>query len=202
MLTRLPNALPALLAACIAATPLGAADGDLDLTFRGTGKFVYDVTSMGGQAAAVAPDGRLLIGYTSILSGTDRDMRLLPVPDQGFTLPCPSFHPDLGGTDEDVLREIAVLGNWAYVAGTAAGPPEDPEHSKASPTRSTATCSTPTSSSCRPTPRAGRRSSSATAASGCGRSASTPPVGTTTPFLPAASTSPPPTRASGSGRGR
>lgn len=114
-----------LLPSILCGVPARAADGDLDPTFRAGGTFVFDVPSFGGKAAAVAPDGRLLIGYTAVLSGTDRDMRVVPVPDTGFTTYCADFHPDLGGTDEDRLGDIGVYGNRVYLAGRSAGPPAD-----------------------------------------------------------------------------
>ena len=105
------------------AGPAKAIDGDGDPTFRGTGWFVADVPSLGGRAAAVTADGRLLIGYTAVLSGTDKDMRVMPVPDTGVTLYCAAYHPDLGGTDDDRLADIAVYNGRVYLAGRAAGPP-------------------------------------------------------------------------------
>lgn len=102
-----------------------AADGLLDTSFRGTGKFLFAVASLGGRSAAVAPDGRLLIGYTALLSGSDSDLRVVPVPDGGSTTFCASYHPDQGGTDEDRLADIAVDGNRVYLAGASAGPPDD-----------------------------------------------------------------------------
>ncbi len=119
---------PVVLLALVAlASPAKAVDGDGDPTFRGTGWFVADVPSLGGKAAAVAPDGRLLIGYTANISGTDRDLRVMPVPDTGITTHCPTLHPDLGGTNDDRLLDIAVHGNHVYLAGRADGPPEDPD---------------------------------------------------------------------------
>lgn len=117
-----------------------AVDGALDTTFRGTGTFVADVPSLGGKAAAVAPDGRLLIGYTANISGTDRDMRVMPVPDAGFTTHCASYHPDLGGTDDDRLADIAVSGNQVYLAGRAAGPVGDTDNQVAVAAFDLATC--------------------------------------------------------------
>lgn len=105
--------------------PAQAADGDFDASFRGNGRFLSGVASLGGKAAAVAPDGRLLIGYTAVLSGTDRDMRVMPVPDAGITTFCGDFHPDLGGTNEDRLADIGVYNGRVYLAGRAAGPPGD-----------------------------------------------------------------------------
>jgi uncharacterized delta-60 repeat protein len=102
------------------------ADGDLDLAFRDGGKFSYNTPSMGGEAVAVAPDGRLLIGYSVHGSGTDYDMRLLPVPDSGTAFHCGTYAPDLGGSEEDLLADIAVDGNIVYLAGSAAGPADDP----------------------------------------------------------------------------
>ncbi len=114
---------PVVLLALVAlASPAKAVDGDGDPTFRGTGWFVADVPSLGGKAAAVTADGRLLIGYTAVLDGTDKDMRVMPVPDSGITVHCASYHPDLGGTDDDRLADIAVYGNSVFLAGRAAGP--------------------------------------------------------------------------------
>lgn len=116
------------LAATVAllALPALAADGDLDPTFRDAGTFVYVTPSLGGEALAFRSDGVPLVGYTAVLAGTDRDMRFLPVPDQGFTTHCGAFHPDLGGTDDDRIADLEVLGESVYVAGYAAGPPENP----------------------------------------------------------------------------
>lgn len=117
-----------------------AADGDLDTTFRGTGTFVADVSSLGGKAAAVAPDGRLLIGYTANISGTDRDMRVMPVPDTGITTHCASYHPDLGTTDDDRLADIAVYGNLVFLAGRAAGSVSHPDNHVAIAAFNLSTC--------------------------------------------------------------
>lgn len=119
--------VPALvvLASFGATSPAKAIDGDGDPTFRGTSWFVADVPSLGGRAAAVTADGRLLIGYTAVLTGTDKDMRVMPVPDSGVTIHCASYHPDLGGTDDDRLADIAVYNGRVYLAGRAAGPQGD-----------------------------------------------------------------------------
>jgi uncharacterized delta-60 repeat protein len=102
------------------AVPLGAADGDLDPTFRDGGKFLYATPSNGGEALAFRGDGVPLVGYTADLGSGDHDMRVLPVPDQGFTTYCAAYGPDLGGTNEDRLGDIAVIGDRIYVAGSAA----------------------------------------------------------------------------------
>ena len=120
--------------------PALAADGALDTTFRGTGTFVADVPSLGGKAAAVALDGRLLIGYTAVLSGTDRDMRVMPVPDSGITTHCASYHPDLGTTDDDRLADIAVFGNLVFLAGRAAGSVSHPDNHVAIAAFNLSTC--------------------------------------------------------------
>jgi uncharacterized delta-60 repeat protein len=115
-------------ASFLLAMPGLAVDGDGDPTFRGTGWFVADVPSLGGKAAAVTADGRLLIGYTAVLAGTDKDMRVMPVPDSGITTHCASYHPDLGGTDDDRLADIAVYGDRVFLAGRAAGPAVNPNN--------------------------------------------------------------------------
>lgn len=102
-----------------------AADGDLDTTFRGGGIFLADLPSLGGRAVAVAPDGRLLIGYTAVLTGSDKDMRVMPVPDAGATAFCGDYHPDLGGSDDDRLADIGVFAGRVYLAGSASGPAGD-----------------------------------------------------------------------------
>ncbi|MCB9377364.1 MAG: hypothetical protein H6511_01180 [Holophagales bacterium] len=119
-------ALVAVLLAAPLAGPTWAADGDLDTTFRNGGTFAFSTPSLGGRALAFRSDGVPLVGYTAVLDGTDRDMRFLPVPDQGVTTYCGAFHPDLGGTDDDRLVDLEVLGNYAYVAGDAAGPAGSP----------------------------------------------------------------------------
>jgi len=115
----------------VAASPLVAggplADGEFDPAFQDGGKFVFDVNSEGGKALAVTSTGTLLVGYTANLSGTDKDMRFVAVPDQGVTAFCGSYAADLGGTDADVLSDLAVHDGIVYVAGTAAGPSEDPD---------------------------------------------------------------------------
>jgi len=114
-------------AALLPAEPALAADGNLDGSFHFAGKYVHEVASeQGGVALAFRADGVPLVGYTALLAGTDRDMRLLPVPDGEVPLFCGSYHPDLGGTDTDVLTSLAVIGNRAYLAGSAAGPADDP----------------------------------------------------------------------------
>ncbi len=127
--------------AALAAGHLQAADGNLDTTFRSGGKFVYQ-TFLGPSTPPIAfrSDGVPLVGYTVNLSGTDRDMRVLPVPDNGFTTHCVSYHPDLGGTDDDRIRDIVVLGNLLYVAGDAAGPTGDPTRRLAIATYNLTTC--------------------------------------------------------------
>ena len=99
-------------------------DGDLDSAFRDGGKFVYAADTLGGRACDVDLEGRLLIGYTAVLSGTDKDLRLLPVPDEGFVTQCGSYAPDFGGTDEDILFDVAASGTRVYVAGSAAPAPD------------------------------------------------------------------------------
>lgn len=114
--------------ALLSAGALRAVDGDLDPAFRAGGSYVYS-TPISGRAVALAfrSDGVPLAGYTIMLAGTDRDMRVIPVPDQGFVTHCGSYHPDLGGDDADVLTDIAVDGDRVYLAGRASGPPEDPD---------------------------------------------------------------------------
>lgn len=113
--------------AALVAGVASAADGDLDTTFRDGGSWVYTVSTVGAKRAAVGFDGRLLIGYTAALSGTDTDMRLVPVPDQGVATLCGSYQPDLGGTNEDWLNDMAVDGTRVYLAGRVAGPVGDPD---------------------------------------------------------------------------
>ncbi len=115
--------------ALLSAGSVRAADGDVDPSFRSTGSYVYGTPISGaGVALAFRADGVPLAGYTVKLSGTDTDMRVVPVPDQGIVTHCASYHPDLGGTDADVLTDLAVDGDRVYLAGRAAGPPEDPKN--------------------------------------------------------------------------
>ncbi len=101
-------------------------DGDNDPTFQDSGVWIYNVPSSGGEAIVAAPDGRLVIGYTATLSGTDKDMRIVPVADQGAAVYCGSYHPDLGGTDEDRVEDLVAHEGRLFLVGAAAGPPGDP----------------------------------------------------------------------------
>jgi|CXWL01.1.fsa_nt_gi uncharacterized delta-60 repeat protein len=112
--------------------PMHAADGDLDLTFRGTGKLTYATAASSVGKAALDASGRLLLPYTKQLSGTDRDLAYVRIPDAGAILAC-SVAIDLGGTDTDEIYDLIGFGGappqtgqTIYLAGVAAGPSGKP----------------------------------------------------------------------------
>jgi uncharacterized delta-60 repeat protein len=141
--TRTFRLLPAAALVLLVSAPAakaGLADGDLDPAFQDAGKFAFDADVQGRVAVAVGPAGELLAGYTELLGGTDRDMRFVPIADQGAAQVCGFYFPDQGGTNEDNLHDLAVDGGTVYLAGTAAGPSGDPDPVVAVASFTRATC--------------------------------------------------------------
>ena len=125
-MTRSRPCFALLIALAPAAAP--AADGDLDTTFQDGGRWVLDIPSSGANAVGVAPDGRLVVGYTrSTGIGSDTNFQTQLVPDSGNAELCATWAPDLGGNNSDVLMDLAVFGDQMILAGSAAGPAADPE---------------------------------------------------------------------------
>lgn len=127
-MNRLP-AIPALalLGIALVAPPVGAIDGSLDLTLQGTGTFNGLVPTLAGAVALTFdPEGRPVMGYTRLWSGTDRDLQIAVVYDQGPAGGC-NVSIDLGGTNQDHLLSLARTSDRVYLVGKAAGPAINPK---------------------------------------------------------------------------
>jgi uncharacterized delta-60 repeat protein len=127
-MNRLP-AIPtlALLGIALVAPPVCAIDGTLDLTLQGTGTFNGLVPTLAGAVALTFdPEGRPVMGYTRLWSGTDRDLQIAVVHDQGPAGGC-NVSIDLGGTNQDHLLALARTNESVYLVGKAAGPAINPK---------------------------------------------------------------------------
>lgn len=112
-------------AAALAAVPARAVDGENDTTFRSTGKFLHVTPAEARVGVAFRANGTPVLGYSYKVGGTDRDVRILPVPDSGFTTHCLTFHPDLGGYNGDYFERIVTHGDRFFFAGYSYGPPPE-----------------------------------------------------------------------------
>jgi uncharacterized delta-60 repeat protein len=131
--TSLPRrAAAALVAAALVAATARAADGALDLTFHGNGKYAATQHVAGVSGIAADPAGTIHLAYTTTGAGTDHDLSLLRAPDSAAASPCGLIGADLGGTNADYAYSLLAMpgagGNGAtfYITGAGAGPSNAP----------------------------------------------------------------------------